>query len=136
MSVLKTYRELNTRPTSRTFQLDLESKRLGRRTCDDVEAINQAIYIILSVERFDYNIHSYDYGVELEELIGKRRSYVEADIRRRLDEALLQDDRIIRTENFSFDYGRSDIHVTFTAVTIFGNVPIQRRFVIGYRKNQ
>lgn len=43
MSVLKTYRRLTgERPTSVTYQLDLENKRLGRRMCDSVEAINQA----------------------------------------------------------------------------------------------
>ena len=63
MSVLKTYRRLTgERPTSVTYQLDLENKRLGRRMCDSVEAINQAIFLILAVERFDYKIYSYDYG--------------------------------------------------------------------------
>lgn len=135
MSVLKTYRTLtNGRPTTRTYQLDLENKRLGRRMVDSVEAMNQAIFLILSVERFDYKIYPYDYGVELEELIGKRRSYVEADIRRRLDEALRQDDRILGTKDFSFSMNRENIEVTFTAVTIFGDVPIERRFTIGYNQ--
>ena len=54
MSVLKTYRTLtNGRPTARTYQLDLANKRLGRRMVDSVEAINQAIFLILSIERFD-----------------------------------------------------------------------------------
>ena len=101
---------------------------------DSVEAINQAIFLILSIERFDYKIYPYDYGVELEELIGKRRSYIEADIRRRLDEALRQDDRILGTKDFSFSMDRENIEVTFTAVTIFGDVPIERRFTIGYNQ--
>nr|DAE35608.1 MAG TPA: Protein of unknown function (DUF2634) [Caudoviricetes sp.] len=135
MSVLKTYRTLkNGRPTTRTYQLDLENKRLGRRIAENVEAMNQAIFLILAIERFDYKIYSYDYGVELEELIGKRRSYVEADIRRRLDEALMQDDRILGTKDFSFSMDRENIEVTFTAVTIFGDVPIERRFTIGYNQ--
>ena len=135
MSVLKTYRTLtNGRPTTRTYQLDLENKRLGRRMVDSVEAMNQAIFLILSIERFDYKIYPYDYGVELEELIGKRRSYVEADIRRRLDEALRQDDRILGTKDFSFSMDRENIEVTFTVVTIFGDVPIERRFTIGYNQ--
>ncbi len=135
MSALKTYRTLkNGRPTTRTYQLDLENKRLGRRIAENVEAMNQAIFLILAIERFDYKIYSYDYGVELEELIGKRRSYVEADIRRRLDEALMQDDRILGTKDFSFSMDGENIEVTFTAVTIFGDVPIERRFTIGYNQ--
>lgn len=132
MSVLKTYRSLNGRPTTRTYQLDLENKRLGRRIAENAEAINQAIFILLSVERFDYKIHSYDYGVELEELIGKRRGYVEADIRRRLNEALMQDDRITGTTEFRFSTDRESVTVEFTVQTIFGNIPIERRFTIGH----
>lgn len=132
MSVLKTYRSLNGRPTTRTYQLDLENKRLGRRIAENAEAMNQAIFILLSVERFDYKIHSYDYGVELEELIGKRRGYVEADIRRRLNEALMQDDRITGTTEFRFSTDRESVTVEFTVQTIFGNIPIERRFTIGH----
>ena len=132
MSVLKTYRSLNGRPTTRTYQLDLENKRLGRRIEENAEAMNQAIFILLSVERFDYKIHSYDYGVELEELIGKRRGYVEADIRRRLNEALMQDDRITGTTEFRFSTDRESVTVEFTVQTIFGNIPIERRFTIGH----
>lgn len=132
MSVLKTYRSLNGRPTTRTYQLDLENKRLGRRIAENAEAMNQAIFILLSVERFDYKIHSYDYGVELEELIGKRRGYVEADIRRRLNEALMQDDRITGTTDFRFSTDRESVTVEFTVQTIFGNIPIERRFTIGH----
>lgn len=132
MSVLKTYRSLNGRPTTRTYQLDLENKRLGRRIAENAEAINQAIFILLSVERFDYKIHSYDYGVELEELIGKRRGYVEADIWRRLNEALMQDDRITGTTDFRFSTDRESVTVQFTVQTIFGNIPIERRFTIGH----
>lgn len=132
MSVLKTYRSLNGRPTTRTYQLDLENKRLGRRIAENAEAMNQAIFILLSVERFDYKIHSYDYGVELEELIGKRRGYVEADIRRRLNEALMQDDRITGTSEFRFSTDRESVTVQFTVQTIFRNIPIERRFTIGH----
>lgn len=132
MSVLKTYRSLNGRPTTRTYQLDLENKRLGRRIAENAEAMNQAIFILLSVERFDYKIHSYDYGVELEKLIGKRRGYVEADIRRRLNEALMQDDRITGTTEFRFSTDRESVTVEFTVQTIFGNIPIERRFTIGH----
>lgn len=132
MSVLRTYTTLPAPiPPTKTYQLDLEKKRLGRRMCDSVEAMNQAIFIMLSVERFDYKIHSYDYGVELEELIGKRRSYVEADIERRLREALIQDDRVKGIRDFSYVFDRGQIDVEFTVDTIFGSVQIERRFQIG-----
>lgn len=135
MSVLKTYRNLDGgRPTTRTYQLDLENKRLGRRIADTVEAMNQAVFLILSDERFTYKIYSEDYLVELEELIGKRQGYVEADIRRRLEEALFQDDRITGVRDFHFSMDRENAVAAFTVETIFGDVPAERRFTIGHQQ--
>lgn len=135
MSVLKTYRSLDSgRPTTRTYHLDLENKRLGRRIADTVEAMNQAVFLILSDERFSYKIYSEDYLVELEELIGKRRGYVEADIRRRLEEALFQDDRITGVRDFHFSMERENVVVSFIVETIFGDVPAERRFTIGHQQ--
>ena len=136
MSVLQSYQTMpDKRPTSVTYQLDLKTKRLGRRMCQSVEAINQAIFLALSVERFNYKIYPPDYGVELEELIGKRRSYVEADIERRINEALMQDDRILRTRDYSFAFDHESLEVQCTADTIFGSVPLTRRFSIGDSTN-
>lgn len=87
------------------------------------------------VGRNNYKIYPPDYGVELEELIGKRRSYVEADIERRINEALMQDDRILRTRDYSFAFDRESLEVQCTADTIFGSVPLTRRFSIGDSTN-
>ena len=84
------------------FTLDtLPSYTLGLRTgservlgrVDGLEAMKQAVYLILSVERYDYLIHSWNYGVELQDLYGMPTSYCIPEIERRIREALLQDDR-------------------------------------------
>lgn len=61
---------------------------------DNLEAIEQAIKHILSVERYAYLIYDDNYGVELEQYIGQDLSYLEATIEDTLKDALLQDDRI------------------------------------------
>jgi len=62
---------------------------------DDLEAIEQAIQHILSVERYAYLIYDDNYGVEFEKYIGQDMSYLEATIEDTLKEALTQDDRIV-----------------------------------------
>lgn len=62
---------------------------------DDLEAIEQAIQHILSIERYAYLIYDDNYGVELEKYIGQDMSYLEATIEDTLKEALTQDDRIV-----------------------------------------
>ena len=65
---------------------------------DNLQAIEQSIKHILSVERYAYLIYDDNYGVELEKYIGKDFSYLEATIEDTLREALLQDDRIVDVE--------------------------------------
>lgn len=87
----------------------------------EIESVKQAIYFILSTERYQHPIYSWDYGVELFDLIGKPMSYVQAEFRRRIEDALTQDDRIESCSDFEFEMiDKSTLHVTFTVNTIYG----------------
>ena len=89
---------------------------------DGLDAVKQAIYLILSTERYKFNIYSWDYGVELFDLIGQPMPYVMADLPRRIKEALIQDDRIEDVIDFTFEKKRNVLHTTFTVVTNIGNI--------------
>lgn len=85
--------------------------------CDGVEALKQTVYFILSTERYVYPIYSWDYGVELRELVGKPMSYVMSELPRRITEALTMDDRISNATNFSFERHGRRLAVSFTVVS-------------------
>ena len=102
--------------------------RLGNTTVagkiDKLESIKQAVYHILSTERYSSPIYDDDYGVELERYIGKDIGYIQADIENTLKEALTQDDRI--TNVIVNDVEKSDKQknacvIKFTVYTIYGN---------------
>ena len=85
---------------------------------DDTEAIRQAVMKILSTERGEYEIYSWDYGIELQDLYGQPMLYCMSEVKVRITEALLADDRIESIENF--DIQRTDkrtLLVMFTVVT-------------------
>ena len=86
---------------------------------DQRKAVEQAVFLILNTERYQWLIHSWDYGVELHNLIGKDVEYCIPEIERRIREALLQDDRITAVEQFEFDVNKKQIHVTFHVISIF-----------------
>lgn len=115
--------EVETGP-SLTYALDIARGRIRGRV-DNLEALKQAIYLILNTERFTYLIYSWNYGVELAELIGREKEYAIPEIKRCITEALLQDDRITRLSDFEFETGKKHVHVTFTAHTIFGNTEVK-----------
>lgn len=73
-------------------------------------------------EKYEWLIHSWDYGVELHNLIGKDVEYCIPEIERRVREALLQDDRITAVQNFEFTVNKKKVLTTFTVVSIFGEI--------------
>ena len=72
MSVLKTYPEGTASAPSRTYRIH-DGRIEG--TIDGLNAVRQSIELILITERFQWQIFSSDYGVELDELIGERRPW-------------------------------------------------------------
>ena len=129
MSVLKTYGEdVDGFHPSKTWKLS--GNRL-QGMIDGREAVAQAVDLMLSTERFYYDIFSFDYGVELADMIGKDRSFVRADIQRRIEEALSEDDRITGISDFEISFDREAAIVSFTVNTIFGDIFEERGVELG-----
>lgn len=94
---------------------------------DKREAVQQSIVKMLNTNRYHYIIYSWDYGLELEDLIGKNMSYVIPEIKRRIIEAIEQDDRVVRIYDFKFEkINKESILVTFIVDTIFGKLEIAK----------
>lgn len=90
---------------------------------DDLESIKQAIHLILSTERYEHIIYSWNYGVELIDLFGQPLPYVISELERRITEALTQDSRIDDVTDFEFEKIGKRLHATFTVVTTVGDIP-------------
>lgn len=111
---------------SLTYQMKID-ENLVRGYTDGLEAVKQAIYKIIMTERYQYIMYSWNYGIELLDLFGEPVTYVCPELRRRISEALLQDDRIKGVDHFEFDFPqRGIVHVAFIAHTIFGDVQAER----------
>ena len=106
---------------SRTFRMNHNNLTIIG-TIDEIQAVEQAVFLILNTERYEWLIHSWDYGVELHNLIGKDVEYCIPEIERRVREALLQDDRITAVQNFEFTVNKKKVLTTFTVVSIFGEI--------------
>lgn len=110
--------------TSRTYKINFDSLRIGG-TVDGKEAIAQAIMCILQTERFAFLIYSWGYGFESNALIGADENVIKTEIGRYLTEALTEDDRIDSIENVEVEIiDKQTAAVSFTAVSVFGEIPI------------
>ena len=113
--------------TSRTYKM--VGDRIQGYT-DGLDALKQAIYKVLNTERYEYPIYSFNYGVELETLLGKDPVYVQIELKRRIRECLLRDDRITEADNFRFEMAGDTIKCTFDVHSIFGNLMVSREVTI------
>lgn len=108
-----------------TYGMDFERKRiLG--TVDGTDAVRQAVYCILNTERYDHLIYSWNYGVELKDLYGRPIPYVKSELKRRIKEALLQDERILDVSIFSFSHRQGKLCVSFIVRSVFGDIRAEK----------
>lgn len=105
---------------SKTFYIDfINNKVVG--SVDGIEAVKQAVFLILNTERYEHMVYDWDYGFETQDLIGMPVGYVYPELKRRIEEALTQDDRIESVDAFSFEKSGSTVSVSFTVVSTLGD---------------
>lgn len=107
---------------SRTYRLDLTNKRIYG-IIDDYEAVYQAVWKVLLTQEGN-PIYLYGYGVDIDGLIGKENGYATSELKRRITEALEQDNRIISVEVKTTKNFKGIVEVVVDVVTTFGVVGI------------
>lgn len=116
------YQQDNTIP-SKTYYINRNTNRISGYI-DDKNAIVQAIYLILSTERYESVIYNWYYGTEFDSLVGKDRDFVKSELKRRIVEALLEDDRILDVTDFDITFNKDIANVVFLVETNIGDINI------------
>lgn len=113
---------------NKTYRLNLENSTVNGRT-DGLEAVKQAVFLILSTPRFLHEIYSWNYGVELTGLIGRAIPLVYSNIENNIKEALLQDDRIKAVRDFTFAKDGNRITASFTVESEYGEIEMSKEVI-------
>lgn len=113
--------------TSKTYKILIGD---SKGYVDGIEAIKQVIFKVLNTEKYQFSIYSFDYGIELENLIGKDYDYVRIELKRRIEECLLKDERINSVSNFLFKRKDDILTCTFDVECIYGNITISKEVEI------
>lgn len=107
---------------SLTWIADPVTRRLRGRG-DNWEAVRQAVEVIVNVERFKWQIYTPNFGTDYGGLLGTDPGYAASELRRRLEDAFLPDNRILGIKDYAYTFRDVSLTVTFTALTVFGDVP-------------
>ena len=108
------------------YEFDFNNNTLTGKQLEGKEALKMWIYKALLTTRYVHLIYSWDYGQDLEELIGQgyERDYIKSEVERRVTECLLVNERITRCHGFDINLINDTLHITFTAETALGEVTI------------
>lgn len=106
---------------SRTWRIDKQTNRIRGET-EGREAVQQAVDILLNVERFRHQIFQPYSGMERDGLIGQDPGYAAAELQRRVTEALTMDDRIRGISDFHYTVQGQNLTATFTVDTVYGAI--------------
>jgi len=115
---------------TRTFAIDFEQYIVQGHT-DGLAAMRQAVFLALHTERFLHAIYSWNYGAEMDGLIGQPIPFVYVKIKDAVTGALMQDDRVLAVENFDFEQPqRGRVLAHFTVRTTEGPIEAERMVTI------
>ncbi|MDO4765148.1 MAG: DUF2634 domain-containing protein [Eubacteriales bacterium] len=107
--------------SSKTYAMNKTGRISGSIT--ELEAVKQFIHKTLSTEQGRYYIYD-EYGIAVEDLLGKEKDYVFFELSRRIKECLERDERIVTVKEFKEleTTERDALAVSFFVETIYGNI--------------
>ncbi|WP_391571919.1 DUF2634 domain-containing protein [Cohnella sp.] len=105
----------------KTYALDLSG------TIDGRDAILQFVDKAIRTARYRFPIYDWDYGCEIEDLIGQDVSValLESEIPRVIREALIYDDRIDDVGGFTIRREADNLYVSFFVTVNGENIPAE-----------
>lgn len=117
---------LTTSQLHKEYELDFATGQLTGRILEGVEALKVWIYKTLLTKRYKHIIYSWDYGQDLEEVIGRgyEKGLIKSEVERRIKDCLLIHPHIKECTNFNIKLQQDQLHVDFTVNTIYGEVEI------------
>ena len=106
---------------SLTWIADPVTNRLRGRG-DGWEAVRQAVEVIVNVERFKWQIYTPNFGTDYDGLLGTEPGYAASELRRRLEDAFIPDNRIHGLKDYEWTFDGVSLSASFTVTTVFGDV--------------
>lgn len=106
-------------------ELDFKARDGKMYQVEGKEAVKIWLWKIFQTPRYRYLVYSWDYGHELENLIGQgSQSFIKAEAERLIKEAIWPtlDGYVEDIKNLEIDLVNDALNISFTAITLYGEV--------------
>ena len=109
------------------YEIDFTTGELTGRIITGLDAIKQWIRLALGTDRYFYNQFSWDYGSELNELIGQSYSeeYIESEVTRMVTDALSTNKDIDGISSLHVVMENDSLQISFIVNTPYGNGEVE-----------
>ena len=113
------------------YEIDFTTGKLTGNIVSGVDAVKQWVLLVLATRRYAYMQYSWDYGTELEELVGKNfeKDYIESEVYRMLTDAFSINEEIEGIRDLVCDMEKDRLTVSFTLLTLYGEVEVDGVYV-------
>lgn len=112
--------------TNSEYAIDLATGQLTGEIISDLDAVVQWIKMVLETPRYMYEQYSWDYGHELNTLIGSEydKELIESEVNRMITDAFSQNDEIEGIRDLVCVFEGDRLTVSFTIITIYGEAEV------------
>ena len=106
------------------YGIDFDTGQLTGDIVTGLEAIKVWIWLALRTPRYRYVIYPWDYGNEVDDLIGTNHTmeYIETEVPRMIEECLLVNEHIKGVSDFDITYDSDKLTCKFKVMTDYGEV--------------
>lgn len=118
--------QVTTSSVYKEYDFDFDKGVLTGKVVEGKEAVKVWIYKVLMTKRYIHDIYSWDYGQDLEELIGQGydKGFIDSEVERRIKDCLSVNAKIESCTDFNISLVNDKLNVSFTANTVFGEVNV------------
>lgn len=108
------------------YGIDFATGQLSGEIVTGIEAIKVWIWLALRTPRYRYVIYPWDYGNELDEMIGTSHTmeYIETEVQRMIEECLLVNEHIKAISDYEISYTKDKLICKFRVTTDYGEANI------------
>jgi predicted NUDIX family phosphoesterase len=105
------------------YEIDFTTGKLTGRIISGLDAVIQWIRLALGTEKYYFNQFSWDYGCELQSLIGRDYSeeIIDSEVDRMIRDTLSANEDIEGISDMDITYDNDKIQAVFTVNTVYGS---------------
>ena len=109
------------------YEIDFTTGELTGRIITGLDAVKQWIRLALGTDRYFYNQFSWNYGSELNELIGQSydEEYIISEVNRMVTDALSVNEDIESISEMEVEMENDTLHISFTVNTPYGSGEVE-----------